>query len=163
MRRARPLVLFVALGAIGVSPASGFERVGDAASVYALRAHQAAAASLEQNLLALIERVPDDERGRVFGTYDRLMGAMSQVALLRTELESAIAAAAGDEDVIRSTLRDEAQFAAREVETTRRQLELDALDASGAVHREWIAAAAALLTSVAASVDRLLADLAASR
>ena len=38
-----------------------------------------------------------------------------------------------------------------------------AMTTSEQVHREWIAAAAALLTSVAASVDRLLADLAASR
>src|SRR5438874_5947904 len=92
-------------------PAHGSERVGDRLYVHAFEQHAAAVTALEDNLLALIETTPEDERLELYRTYNQLMGTWLQVDFLQSLLDASIAALLPmEEEEIRTGLRDQAQF-----------------------------------------------------
>jgi hypothetical protein len=91
--------------------AHGAEGAGDATHAYELERYASAVTGVERDLLSLIETASDEDRFDLYRTYNQLMGAWIQVDLLQSQLDLAIAAAPGaDEDAVRTTLRDQADF-----------------------------------------------------
>src|SRR5438552_2202040 len=91
--------------------AHGSERVGDRLYVHAFEQHEAAVTALEDNLLALIETTLEDERFELYRTYNQLMGTWLQMEFLQSLMDASIAALLPiEEEEIRTSLRDQAQF-----------------------------------------------------
>jgi hypothetical protein len=151
------LLLFVCAGAS--CAALGMERVGDAALVDALLDQTEIAAALERDMLALIERSPDEDRFELYLTYNRLAGAWSQVDLAQELLEAAVSATSPAEEAeVRTTLRDQARFALWDLEETRVQLAQDTGNADRPEHSRVRAAIGQLLAETRTVIGQLLAD-----
>jgi hypothetical protein len=139
--------------------ADGMERAADASLIYALEDRTAVASALERDMLVLIERSAGEDRFGLYLTYDRLLGAWSQVDLSQELLEDAVSATSPLEEAeIRITLRDQARFALWDLEETRVQLERDPPGAVQAEHAKIHAAIRMLLAETRTVIGRLLAD-----
>ena len=91
--------------------AHGTERVGDSTYLYELEQYASAGADLEKELLSLIEAASSEERFYLYWTYNHLTGSRVQVEHLQTELGLAVTAqSSADEELVRTSLRDQAQF-----------------------------------------------------
>lgn len=115
-RRAASLLAFLA-GTFIVSAACGRERPGDALLAQALQQHARIAATLQRDLLSTAEKAAGPDRFDAYWTYNLAVGTWRQVDELRTLLGRTLAAAApATEQPLRAALRDQAAFAAWEVE-----------------------------------------------
>jgi len=101
--------------------AQGAERLADALATYALQERTAVADGLERDILAVIDSSPNEDRFELYRTYNQLMGTWVQVDLSQTLVAQAVAATSpSEEEKIRTTLRDQAQFALWDLDETLR-------------------------------------------
>ena len=134
----------------------GTERVGDAVYLYELEQYANAVTALETEFLSLIEAAPRDERFYLYWTYNHLMGSWVQVEYLQTQLELSIEAQShSDEESIRTTVRDQAEFVRWELGHAINDLEQTMPEVRPLNHL-WInVALRSLLSDVRTTVDRL--------
>jgi hypothetical protein len=137
----------------------GMERVGDASYLYELERHANAVTALETEFVSLIEAAYSDERFYLYWTYNHLTGSWVQVAYLQTQMELSVGAQSySDEELIRTTLRDQAQFVRWELDHAINDLVQNMPEVKRLNHL-WInEALRSLLSEVRATVDRLWAD-----
>jgi hypothetical protein len=145
--------------AVGSTPALAAERVGDAVAMYALQDRARVVDDLERALLTAIEASPDEERFGLYRTYNQLYGTWIQMQLSQTLIgEAASAPSPSDEAMIRTTLRDQAQYALWELDDARSYLERNAPAPERREHFRINEAIRALLSDTRTIVERLLAD-----
>jgi len=153
------LLVLLAVGVCGLRAAQGAERVGDALALYALQDRAQTVDVLEDEMLALIENSPDEDRFDLYRTYDQLMGAWVQAELSQTLVEQAMSATSpSDEDGIRSTLRDQAQFALWELDQALAYLASSLRSARQPESLRINLAIRSLLSETRTVIGRLLAD-----
>jgi len=134
-------------------------RVGDATFVYELEAHANAMASLEEEFISSIDSASDEERFNLYRTYNLLMGTWLQVDLLEALLAASIEAAPiCDEEEIRTTLRNQVQFTRAEIDHAVVDLEHNVAAIKRYDHLRLNNALRSLLSSVRATVDRMIID-----
>ena len=137
----------------------GTERVGDATYWYELEQYANAVTALETEFLSLIEAAPSEERFYLYWTYNHLMGSWVQVEYLQTQLEFSIEAQSySDEESIRTTVRDQAEFVRWELGHAINDLE-QTMPEVRPLNQLWInEAVRSLLSEVRTTVDRLWTD-----
>ena len=153
------LLVLLFAGTLDGSAAWSTVRAGDAAYVYELEVHASAMSSLQEEFLSSIDNASDQERFDLYRTYDQLMGTWLQVDLLEALLEASVEATSiGDEEQIRTTLRDQAQFTRSELDQAAADLERNAVALKRYDHLRLSETLRSLLSSVQATVDRLIID-----
>jgi hypothetical protein len=151
------LVLFACAPYLPV--AHGTERVGDATYWHELERHAHDATGLEKEFLSLIEADSGEERFNLYWTYHHLTGAWLQVDFLQTLLELSVEAPSSpDEEEIRTTLRDQAQFVLWELDHAITDLEQNVPEVKQLKHLRINAVLRSLLSDAHTTVNRLLAD-----
>lgn len=142
-----------------VPMAHGTERAGDATYWYELERHAHNATGLEEEFLSLIEADPGEERFNLYWTYNHLTGAWLQVDFLQTLLELSVEAPSPpDEEEIRTTLRDQAQFVLWELNHAITDLGQNVPEVKQLRHLQINEVLRSLLSEVHTTVTRLLAD-----
>ena len=138
----------------------GTERVGDATYLYELEQHANAVSALETEFLFLIEAAPSEERFYLYWTYNHLTGSWVKVEYLQTLLELSLEAHSySDEESIRTTLRDQAEFVRWELGHAINDLEQSIPEGVRPLRYLWInEALRSLLSEVRTTVDRLWTD-----
>jgi hypothetical protein len=124
----------------------------------ALQDRTAAVGVLEEDMLALIGASADEDRFELYRTYNQMVGTWVQVDLSAALMEEAASATSlSEEDRIRATLRDQAQFALWELDDALAYLERNI---PGSDRREYLRineAIRSLLSETKALFSRLLA------
>lgn len=139
--------------------AHGSERAGDAEYVYALEQQSVVVAALEDDLLSLIETALEEERFNLYRSYNQLMGTWLQADFLRSLLDSSIAAASPlEEEEIRTTLRDQAEFTLWELANAITNVERSIVELERPSRIEVNARVRLLLSETRATVSRLMTD-----
>ena len=139
--------------------AHGSERVGDRLYVHAFEQHEAAVTALEDNLLALIETTPEDERFELYRTYNQLMGTWLQMEFLQSLMDASIAALLPiEEEEIRTSLRDQAQFTLGELDHAIANIEQNLAELDRPRDLQVNEEVRSLLSGIRATVSRLLVD-----
>ena len=139
--------------------ACGTVRAGDATYVYDLQRHKNAMTLLEDEFLSSIDDASDEERFNLYRTYNQLTGAWLQVDLLEALVaESIEASPMCEEEKIRTMLRDQAQFTRAELDDAVADLEHNVAAIKQYDHLRLSDALRSLLSSVRATVDRLISD-----
>jgi len=130
--------------------------------LYELEQYSDAVTALETEFLALIEAAPSEQRLYLYWTYNHLTGSWFQVENLQTQLELSLEAqASSDEESIRTTLRDQAEFVRWELDNAIDDLE-ETMPEVRPLNHLWITEALrSLLSEVRTTVDRLRTDLCA--
>ena len=137
--------------------AHGSERVGDAVHVHAFEQHAAAVKALEDNLLALIETTPEDERFELYRTYNQLMGTWLQMDFLQGLLDASIAALLPiEEEEVRTSLRDQAQFTLCELDHAIANIDQNLAELDRPRDLRVNEEVRSLLSGIRATVSRLL-------
>jgi hypothetical protein len=153
------LLALLFAGVLYGSLACGMAREGDATYVYDLERHESAMALLEEEFLWSIDGASDEERFNLYRTYNQLTGTWLQVDLLEALLAASIEAAPiCDEEMIRTALQDQAQFTRAEIDDAVTDLEQNGVAIQQYDHRGLNGALRSLLSSVRATVDRLIID-----
>jgi hypothetical protein len=135
------------------------ERVGDAVAMYALQDRARIVDDLGRALLVSIEASTDEDRFDLYRTYNQLSGTWIQMQLAQTLIgEAASAQSSSDEARIRTTLRDQAQYALWELDDARSYLERNAPPPERREPFRINEAIRALLSDTRTIVERLLAD-----
>ena len=135
------------------------ERGGDTTYRYELDRHALNATRLEQEFLSLIDAAPVDERFNLYWTYNHLTGAWLQVDFLQTLLQLSVdAPPSTDEEEIRITLRDQAQFVLWELDHAITDLEQNVPEVKQLNYLRINEVLRSLLSEVRTTVNRLLAD-----
>jgi hypothetical protein len=138
--------------------AYGVEHAEDATGLYELGQYASAAAGLEKQFLSLIESASGEERLNLYWTYNHLTGARVQVDLLQSQLQLSIAVPAYlDEHMARTTLRDQAQFVAWELDNALTDLELSMPELMRSSHVRINQILRSLLSAARTTVSRLAA------
>ncbi|TMH69563.1 MAG: hypothetical protein E6H48_01555 [Betaproteobacteria bacterium] len=146
-------------GALHGSVAWSTVRAGDATYVDELQRHATAMASLEEEFLSSIDSASERERFNPYRTYNQLMGSWLQVDLVEALLAASIEAAPTcEEETIRTTLRDQAEFARAELDHAVVDLEHNVAAIKRYDHLRLNNALRSLLSSVRATVDRMIID-----
>jgi hypothetical protein len=154
-----PLLVVLIICAPCLRPAQGAERLGDALATYALQDRTAVLDDLERDILAVIEASPDEDRFDLYRTYDQLMGTWVQIELSQTLVEQAVAAtSSSEEEKIRTTLRDQAQYALWELDEALAYVERDSPIANRRAYWRINEAIRSLLSEAKAVIGGLLAD-----
>jgi hypothetical protein len=105
-------LLLVAACVFYAQAANGTGRVGDAGFSYELERYASAVADLETEFQSLIEAASSDERFYLYWTYNHLTESWLQIEYVQTQLALSVAAQSySEEESLRTTLRDQAQFA----------------------------------------------------
>ncbi len=160
--RLKPLLLLLAC-ALYLPAAYGTERARDATYLYELEQYGNAVTALETEFLSLIEFASSEERFYLYWTYNHLTGSWLQVEYLQTQLELAVEAQSySDEESVRTTLRDQAQFVRWELGHAINDLEQAMPGVRPLNHLRINADLRSLLSEVRTTVDRLWIDQCAS-
>jgi hypothetical protein len=139
--------------------AHGTERAGDATHWYELEQHAHNVTGLEQEFLSLIAAASVEERFNLYWTYNHLTGAWLQVDFLQTLLELSVETPSStDEEEIRTTLRDQAQFVLWELDHAITDLEQNVPEVKQLNYLRINEVLRSLLSEVHTTVNRLLAD-----
>ena len=156
--RLRSLLLLFACAPY-LPAAHGAERVGDATYLYELEQYANAVTALDTEILSSIEAAPSEERFYLYWTYNHLTGSWAQVEYLQTQLELAFEARSyPDEESIRTTVRDQAEFVRWELGHAIDDL-AQTTPEIGPLDYPWInEAVRSLLSEIRTTVDRLRAD-----
>jgi hypothetical protein len=156
--RLRSLLLLFACAPY-LSAAHGMERAGDATRLFELEQHAKAVTALDTEILSSIEATPSEERFYLYWTHNHLTGSWAQVEYLQSRLELSLEAQSyPDEESIRTTVRDQAEFVRWELgqaidDLAQTTPEIKPLD------YPWInEAVRSLLTEIRTTVDRLRTD-----
>jgi len=160
MRSTRGLSLVLPLlYATGIAAAHGAERAGDALARYALQDRGRLAEQMETELLALIDASPFADRFELYRTYNQLTGTWLQMQLSQKLLDEAAAAGSlSQETSIRTTLRDQAQYALWELDDARASLERSTPAPDRGEPYRINLAIRVLLADARAIAERVLAD-----
>jgi hypothetical protein len=154
------LLLFACAPYLPMAHAS--ERAGDATYRYELERHAHSVTGLEQEFLSLIAAASVEERFNLYWTYNHLTGAWLQVDFLQTLLQLSVdAPPSPDEEEIRTTLRDQAQFVLWELDRAITDLEQNVPEVKQLNYLRINEVLRSLLSEVRTTVNRLLADLCA--
>jgi hypothetical protein len=114
---------------------------------------------IEAQLLTLIDASPGEARFELYRTYHQLTGTWLQMELSQTLLDEAAAAESlSEETTIRTTLRDQTQYALWELDDARASLERSSPAPEQREHYRINAAIRALLADARTIAERLLAD-----
>ena len=137
----------------------GTERVGDATYLYELEQYANAVTALETEFLSLIGAAASEERFYLYWTYNHLTGSWFQVGYLQTRLELSIEAQShSDEEPMRTSLRDQAEFVRWELGHAINDLE-ETMPEVGSPNHLWInEALRSLLSEIRTTVERLWSD-----
>lgn len=158
MPRLVSLLMLLVVCASGWRLAQGAERVGDALVISALHDRTEVVAVLEESILALIDRSPHEDRFDLYRTYNQLMGTWVQVELSQALVDDAAAATSpSEEEAIRTTLHDQAQFALWELDDALAYLERNRSHADRGEYLRIIENIRSLLSETNAIMRRLLA------
>ena len=107
----------------------------------------------------MIEAAPSEERFYLYWTYNHLTGSWVQVEYLRTQLELSLEAHSySDEESIRTTLRDQAEFVRWELGHAINDLEQSMPEVRPPRHLRINEALRSLLSEVRTTVDRFWTD-----
>lgn len=154
----RPLLVLFACASF-VPPVHGMERVGDATYLYQIEQYANAVIALETELVSLIEAASTEERFSLYWTYNHLTGSWVQVEYLQTALELSVAVRSySDEELLRTALRDQAQFVHWELGQAIDDLEQNMPELRRPTYMQINEAIRSLLWEVRTTVDRLWAD-----
>jgi hypothetical protein len=146
-------------GALHASVAWSTVRAGDAAYVYDLQRHENAMTLLEDEFLSSIDGASDEERFNLYRTYNQLTGTWLQVDLLEALLAASIEAEPiCDEEKIRTTLRDQAEFTRAEIDRAIADFEHDGTALKRYDDQRLNGALRSLLSNVRGTIDRLITD-----
>ena len=152
-----PALLLAA--ALHGSVAQSTVRAGDATYVDELERHATAMASLEEEFVLSIDNASDGERFDLYWTYNLLMGTWLQVDRLEALLGASIEATGiSDEEKIRTALRNQAQFTRAELDHAAADLARNVAAIEQYDHSRLSDAVHSLLSSVQATVDRLIME-----
>jgi hypothetical protein len=89
----------------------GAERIGDSGYLNEVQRYANAVAGLETEFLSLLDAASGEERFYLYSTYNHLTDSRVQLEYLQRQVELAKAAQSlSEEESIRTTLRDQAQF-----------------------------------------------------
>jgi len=156
----RSSLLLIGLVCACHSPiAHGFERPGDANTAKELREYAAAAQAAQKSLLALCESASGEEQFNLYWAYNQSIGTWLQVEFLRILLEQARAATSlPDEQRIRATLRDQAQFTLWELDQNIAYPRRDSVALGRSEHLRLNETLQSLLLDVRSKVTRLTID-----
>jgi len=114
---------------------------------------------LETSVSLLIEAASVEERFNLYWTYNHLTGAWLQVDFLQALLQLSVdAPSSPDEEGIRTTLRDQAQFVLWELDHAIADLEQNVPEVKQLNYLRINEVLRSLLSEVRTTVDRLLAD-----
>jgi hypothetical protein len=152
------MLLSAAVSAMECDSAAGSERVGDASAVYALRRHADVEILLEREIGAAIDAATDDDRFDLYRAFNQLSGTWSQIELLDKLLLASIAAAPSEEDDLRTTLRDQAQFVLWEIDDAEERLAQDSTQPARLRPSQTSGSIRAFLAEVRRTVERLQAE-----
>ena len=137
----------------------GTERVGDATYLYELEQYANAVSALETEFQSLIEVAPSEERFYLYWTYNHLTGSWFQIEHVRTQLELSVEAESySDEESMRTTLRDQAEFVRWELGHAIDDLEQSMHEVRPPNSLSINEALRSLLSEVRTTVDRLWTD-----
>ena len=127
--------------------------------MYELEQHANAVSALETEFLSLIDTAPNEERFYLYWTYNHLTGSWAHVESLQMQLELSVEAESdADEESMRTTLRDQAQFVRWELGSAITDLE-ESMPRTRPLNHPWInESLRALLADVRTTVDRLWTD-----
>ena len=153
-------VLLLLLACVPCSSAvHAAERIGDSTYLNEFERYANAAAALKTEFLSSIEAASGEERFYLYWTYNHLTASLVQVEYLQRELELSVAAQSySDEESIRTTLRDHAQFVRWELGDAINDLEQNIPEVKR-LNQLWInEGLRSLLSEVRTTVDRLQAD-----
>jgi hypothetical protein len=156
LRRRLLLLLFICAC---VPSVHGAERIGDSARLNELDQYAIAAAGLETEFRSLIEAASGEDRFYLYWSYNHLTESWVQVEYLREQLELSVAAQLlSEEELIRTTLRDQAQFVRWELGHAIDDLQQNIPEVRR-LNQLWInEALRSLLSEVRTTVDRLWSD-----
>jgi hypothetical protein len=137
----------------------GAERIGDSAYLNEVERFANAVAGFETEFLSLIEAASGEERFYLYWTYNHLTDCWVQVEYLQRQVElSGAAQSLSEEESIRTTLRDQAQFVRWQLGHAIDDLQQN-IPQVRRLNQLWInEALRTLLSEVRTSVDRLWAD-----
>ena len=135
------------------------ERIGDSTYLNEFERHANAVAALETEFLASIEAASGEDRFYLYWTYNHLTGSWVQVEYLQRQVALSVEAQSYlEEESIRTTLRDQAQFVCWELAHAIDDLQQNIPEVRR-LNQLWInEALRSLLAEVRTSVDRLWAD-----
>lgn len=153
------LLLLLSICAPFVPVVHGAERIGDSAYLNEVEQYANAVAALETEFLSLIDAASGEERFYLYWTYNHLTGSRVEVEYLQRQVELAMAAQSlSEEESIRTTLRDQAQFVRWELDDTIDDLRQNIPEVRR-LNQLWInEALRSLLSEVRTTVERLWAD-----
>ena len=135
------------------------ERAGDATYWSEFERHAHRVSVLEQAFLSLIETASEEERFNLYWTYNHLTGAWLQVDFLQRLVELSVETPSSkDEEEIRTTLRDQAQFVLWELDHAITDLEQNVPEVKQLNYLRINEVLRSLLSEVHTTVYRLLAD-----
>jgi hypothetical protein len=142
-----------------VPVAHGAERIGDSAYLNEFERYANAVAGLETEFLSLIEAASGEERFYLYWTYNHLTDSRAQVEYLQRQVELSMAAQSpSEEESIRTTLRDQAEFVGWELGHAIDDLQQN-IPQVRRLNQLWInEALRSLLSEVRTTVDRLWVD-----
>jgi len=142
-----------------VPAVQGADRLPYATCVYELEQYAETSTTLENAYLSLIASASDEERFNIYRNYNRLMGTWQQVEFLQTLLDLAVEATShSDNEEVRSTLGDHAQYVRWELDNAIDGFEDNSFDARQFTHLWVDESSRSLLSNVRITVNRLLVD-----
>lgn len=149
----------LSIGCLGSLPAAqGVERIGDATDLYDLAQYAASIAALEEEFLSLVATASDNERFGLYWTYNHLTGAKVQVDLLQSQLQASIAVPPHmNDELARTTLREQAEFVAWDLDNAIADLEHNVPQFRRSSHSRALALLRSLLSAARATVSHLAA------
>lgn len=153
------LLLLLSVWAPFMPPVHGAERIGDSAYLTEVERYANAVAGLETEFLSVIDAASGEERFYLYWTYNHLTDSRVQVEYLQRQVELAMAAQSlSEEESIRTTLRDQAQFVRWQLGDAIDDLQ-DNIPEVRRLSQLWInEALRSLLSEARTTVDRLWAD-----
>jgi hypothetical protein len=159
MTKRLSLLLLLFICAPFAPVAHGAERIGDSAYLNEFERYANAVAGLEAEFLSLIEAASGEERFYLYWTYNHLTDSWVQVEYLQKQVElSMVAQSPSEEEPIRTTLRDQAQFVRWELGHAIDDLQQN-IPQVRRLNQLWInEALRSLLSEVRTTVDRLWVD-----
>jgi hypothetical protein len=152
------MLLSAAALAAGWGSAAASERVGGAASVYALQRHADAEINLEREIEVVIDAMAVEDRFDLYRAFNQLSGTWSQIERLDELLRASIAAAPSEESDLRTSLREQAQFALWEIDDVEHRLASDGMQPSQLQSSRAIGTIRAFFADVRKTVERLRAE-----
>ena len=153
------LLLLLSISAPFVPVVHGAERIGDSAYLNEVERYANTVAALETEFRSLLDAASGEERFYLYWTYNHLTDSRIQVEYLQRQVELAkVAQSLSEEESIRTTLRDQAQFVRWQLGDAIDDL-VQNIPEVRRLSQLWInEALRSLLSEILTAVDRLWAD-----